>query len=52
MAVVEIHPEPIDGPCYPGRHRCREYGLMLWGGKSKGAVNNVVNLSRDRKPVG
>jgi hypothetical protein len=28
-----------------------EYGLMLWNGKSKGTVNNVVNLSRDRKPV-
>ncbi len=28
-----------------------EYGLMLWDGKSKGTVNNVVNLSRDRKPV-
>jgi hypothetical protein len=24
---------------------------MLWDGKSKGTVNNVVNLSRDRKPV-
>ncbi len=28
-----------------------EYGLMLWDGKSKGTINNVVNLSRDRKPV-
>ncbi|MEX2273704.1 MAG: hypothetical protein WD690_19720 [Vicinamibacterales bacterium] len=28
-----------------------EYVLMLWDGKSKGTVNNVVNLSRDRKPV-
>jgi hypothetical protein len=28
-----------------------EYGLMLWDGKSNGAVNNVVNLSRDHKPV-
>jgi hypothetical protein len=28
-----------------------EYGLMLWDGKSKGTVNNVVNLSRDHKPV-
>ena len=27
------------------------YGLMLWDGKSKGTVNNVVNLARDRKPV-
>jgi hypothetical protein len=28
-----------------------EYGLMLWDGKSKGTVNNVINLSRDHKPV-
>ncbi len=28
-----------------------EYGLMLWDGKSKGTINNVVNLSRDYKPV-
>jgi hypothetical protein len=28
-----------------------EYGLMLWDGKSKGTVSNVVNLSRDHKPV-
>jgi len=28
-----------------------EYGLMLCDGKSKGTVNNVVNLSRDHKPV-
>lgn len=28
-----------------------EYGLMLWDGKSKGTVNNVVNLSREGKPV-
>src|SRR5688572_6473686 len=28
-----------------------EYGLMLWDGKSKGTVNNVVNMSRDHKPV-
>jgi hypothetical protein len=27
------------------------YGLMLWDGKSKGTINNVVNLSRDGKPV-
>ena len=27
------------------------YGLMLWDGKSKGTVNNVVNLCRDHKPV-
>ena len=24
---------------------------MLWDGKSKGTVNNVVNLTRDHKPV-
>jgi len=28
-----------------------EYGLMLWDGKSKGTINNVVNLSRHHKPV-
>ena len=28
-----------------------EYGLMLWDGKSKGTINNVVNLSRRDKPV-
>lgn len=28
-----------------------EYGLMLWDGKSKGTVDNVVNLSRDHKSV-
>jgi hypothetical protein len=28
-----------------------EYGLMLWDGESKGTINNVVNLSRDQKPV-
>jgi hypothetical protein len=28
-----------------------ECGLMLWDGKSKGTVSNVVNLSRDHKPV-
>lgn len=28
-----------------------EYGLMLWDGKSKGTVPNVVNLSRDHRPV-
>lgn len=28
-----------------------EYGLMLWDGKSKGTINNVVNLSRRNKPV-
>ena len=28
-----------------------EYGLMIWDGKSKGTVNNVVNLSRRSKPV-
>jgi hypothetical protein len=28
-----------------------EYGLMLWDGKSKGTVDNVVNLSRGHQPV-
>ena len=28
-----------------------EYGLMLWDGKSKGTINNVVNLFRRQKPV-
>ncbi|HEV8392825.1 MAG TPA: hypothetical protein VGQ37_01065 [Vicinamibacterales bacterium] len=28
-----------------------EYGLMLWDGKSKGTINNVVNLSRLGKTV-
>ena len=28
-----------------------QYGLMLWDGKSEGTINNVVNLSRDGKPV-
>jgi hypothetical protein len=28
-----------------------EYGLMLWDGKSKGTINNVVNLSRRNKMV-
>lgn len=28
-----------------------EYGLMLWDGKSKGTVNNVVNLARAGKLV-
>lgn len=28
-----------------------EYGFMLWDGKSKGTINNVVNLSRAHKPV-
>jgi hypothetical protein len=28
-----------------------DYGLMLWDGKSKGTVNNIVNLSRDHRPV-
>jgi hypothetical protein len=27
------------------------FGLMLWDGKSKGTINNVVNLARDDKPV-
>jgi len=28
-----------------------EYGFMLWDGKSKGTINNVLNLSRDNKLV-
>ena len=28
-----------------------EYGLMLWDGKSKGTINNVVNLLRRDRPV-
>jgi hypothetical protein len=28
-----------------------DYGLMLWDGKSKGTINNVVNLAREGKPV-
>ncbi len=28
-----------------------EYGLMLWDGKSKGTINNVVNLARRNKVV-
>ena len=28
-----------------------EYGLMLWDGKSKGTINNVLTLSRQHKPV-
>ena len=28
-----------------------EYGLMLWDGKSKGTINNVVNLLRRQRPV-
>jgi hypothetical protein len=28
-----------------------QYGLMIWDGKSKGTINNVVCLSRDHKPA-
>ena len=28
-----------------------EYGLMLWDGKSKGTINNIVNLARQNKRV-
>jgi hypothetical protein len=28
-----------------------EYGLMLWDGKSKGTINNVLTLSKRNKPV-
>lgn len=27
------------------------HGLMLWDGKSKGTLTNIVNLTRDQKPV-
>ena len=27
------------------------HGLMLWGGKSKGRLANIVNLTREQKPV-
>lgn len=40
---------------YSGKDRVMadsaEYGLMLWDGKSKGTINNIVNLSRDGKPI-
>ena len=41
----------ITTPSRTARWRRQRYGLMLWDGKSKGTVNNVVNLSRDHKPV-
>ena len=28
-----------------------EYGLMIWDGKSKGTINNVMNLVRRHRPV-
>jgi len=28
-----------------------EYGLMLWDGKSKGTINNILVLSKRNKPV-
>lgn len=28
-----------------------DYGFMLWDGKSKGTINNVLNLARDNKAV-
>lgn len=28
-----------------------EFGLMLWDGKSKGTINNIVTLSRRNKPI-
>lgn len=41
--------------CYSVKDRAMaeaaEYGLMLWDGKSKGTINNVVNLSRHHKPA-
>jgi hypothetical protein len=27
------------------------HGLMLWDGKSRGTLTNIVNLTRDEKPV-
>ena len=27
------------------------YGLMLWGGESKGTLNSVINMIRQEKPV-
>jgi hypothetical protein len=27
------------------------YGLMLWDGESKGTLNNVINMVRQKKPV-
>jgi hypothetical protein len=28
-----------------------DYGFMLWDSKSKGTLNNIINLVKDRKPV-
>ena len=28
-----------------------DYGFMLWDSKSKGTLNNIVNLLREKKPV-
>jgi len=28
-----------------------DYGLMLWDGESKGTLNSVINMVRQRKPV-
>jgi hypothetical protein len=28
-----------------------EYGLMLWDGESKGTLNSVINMVRQKKPV-
>ena len=28
-----------------------QYGFMLWDGKSKGTINNIISLSRANKPV-
>lgn len=27
------------------------YGLMLWDGKSKGTLNSIINMTRQRKPI-
>jgi len=28
-----------------------DYGLMIWNGKSKGTLNNIINLTKQRKNV-
>lgn len=28
-----------------------DYGLMLWDGESKGTLNSVINMVRQKKPV-
>ncbi len=49
---VYILQSQTSGRYYVGQSQdLAEYGFMLWDGKSKGTINNVVNLSRDHKPV-